>query len=212
MASEWKISGRFTAGGAAFESEIWAPLADLQAALKRQDVSLVAVGLARGRLAGRCRTVLQRAVRPGTAGHRRNDLLRLAAKALPAGADARLGRRAAWWPAPASSPASTRCTERSWAASANFRRCKPSAFAGASIAISLIQEATLLSMAASLLAAAVALLSGQRHRRPLHDGCICPARGQRGDPGRLRHWVAAGLGRRDSAGDQGDALSESSRV
>jgi putative ABC transport system permease protein len=41
----WKISGVFTAGGAAFESEIWAPLADLQTALKRQDLSLVAVGL-----------------------------------------------------------------------------------------------------------------------------------------------------------------------
>lgn len=44
----WKISGRFAAGGAAFESEIWAPLADLQTALKRQDVSLVAIGLSRG--------------------------------------------------------------------------------------------------------------------------------------------------------------------
>jgi ABC-type lipoprotein release transport system permease subunit len=42
---EWKISGRFTAGGAAFESEIWVPLADFQAALKRQDLSLVAIAL-----------------------------------------------------------------------------------------------------------------------------------------------------------------------
>lgn len=41
----WRISGRFAAGGSAFESEVWAPLEDLQAALKRQDVSLVAVGL-----------------------------------------------------------------------------------------------------------------------------------------------------------------------
>jgi len=41
----WKISGRFTAAGSAFESEIWAPLADLQTALKRQDLSLVAVGM-----------------------------------------------------------------------------------------------------------------------------------------------------------------------
>ena len=45
---EWKISGRFTANGAAFESEIWLPLEDFQAALKRQDLSLVAVGLAEG--------------------------------------------------------------------------------------------------------------------------------------------------------------------
>lgn len=41
----WKISGVFAAGGAAFESEVWAPLADLQSALKRQDISLVAVGM-----------------------------------------------------------------------------------------------------------------------------------------------------------------------
>ncbi len=39
----WKISGVFTASGAAFESELWCPLDDLQAALKRQDLSLVAV-------------------------------------------------------------------------------------------------------------------------------------------------------------------------
>jgi ABC-type antimicrobial peptide transport system permease subunit len=45
---EWRISGRFAAGGSAFESEVWAPLADLQQALKRQDISLVAVGLAPG--------------------------------------------------------------------------------------------------------------------------------------------------------------------
>jgi len=41
----WTISGRFTAAGSAFESEIWAPLADLQTALKRQDLSLVAVAM-----------------------------------------------------------------------------------------------------------------------------------------------------------------------
>jgi putative ABC transport system permease protein len=40
---EWKISGTFTAGGSAFESEIWCRLDDLQQALKRQDLSLVAV-------------------------------------------------------------------------------------------------------------------------------------------------------------------------
>lgn len=39
----WKISGRFAAGGAAFESEVWCPVDDLQQAMKRQDVSLVAV-------------------------------------------------------------------------------------------------------------------------------------------------------------------------
>ena len=41
----WTVSGRFTAAGSAFESEIWAPLPDLQTALKRQDISLMAVSM-----------------------------------------------------------------------------------------------------------------------------------------------------------------------
>lgn len=41
----WRVSGRFAAAGSAFESEIWAPLSDLQTALRRQDLSLVAVGM-----------------------------------------------------------------------------------------------------------------------------------------------------------------------
>ncbi|OYW24606.1 MAG: ABC transporter substrate-binding protein, partial [Planctomycetales bacterium 12-60-4] len=39
----WKIGGRFAAGGAAYESEIWCKLTDLQTATKRQDISLVAL-------------------------------------------------------------------------------------------------------------------------------------------------------------------------
>jgi len=45
---DWRISGQFTAGGAAFESEIWCGLEELQQTLKRQDLSLVALGLAEG--------------------------------------------------------------------------------------------------------------------------------------------------------------------
>ena len=41
----WTISGLFTAAGSAFESEIWAPLSELQTTLKRQDLSLVAVSM-----------------------------------------------------------------------------------------------------------------------------------------------------------------------
>lgn len=40
---KWRISGRFAAGGAAYESEIWCRLPDFQQALKRQDISLVAM-------------------------------------------------------------------------------------------------------------------------------------------------------------------------
>jgi ABC-type antimicrobial peptide transport system permease subunit len=45
---EWRISGIFSARGAAFESEVWCRLDELQQAMKRQDLSLVAVTLAPG--------------------------------------------------------------------------------------------------------------------------------------------------------------------
>ncbi len=45
---KWRISGTFSAGGAAFESEIWCRLDELQQAMKRQDLSLVAITLAPG--------------------------------------------------------------------------------------------------------------------------------------------------------------------
>jgi len=45
---DWKISGRFVAGGAAYESEIWCPLNDFQTATKRQDLSLTAMLLSPG--------------------------------------------------------------------------------------------------------------------------------------------------------------------
>jgi putative ABC transport system permease protein len=44
----WTVSGTFTAGGSAFESELWAPLAHFQQALKRQDLSVVAILLESG--------------------------------------------------------------------------------------------------------------------------------------------------------------------
>ena len=42
----WKISGIFSAAGAAFESEAWCRLDELQQAMKRQDLSIVAVTMA----------------------------------------------------------------------------------------------------------------------------------------------------------------------
>jgi putative ABC transport system permease protein len=44
----WRVSGVFSAGGSAFESEAWCRLDDLQQAMKRQDLSIVAVTLAPG--------------------------------------------------------------------------------------------------------------------------------------------------------------------
>lgn len=42
---DWKIAGVFSCGGGAFESEIWCRLDDLQQAMKRQDLSIVALRL-----------------------------------------------------------------------------------------------------------------------------------------------------------------------
>jgi ABC-type antimicrobial peptide transport system permease subunit len=44
----WRISGIFSAAESAFESEVWCRLDELQQAMKRQDLSLVAVTLAPG--------------------------------------------------------------------------------------------------------------------------------------------------------------------
>lgn len=44
----WRISGRMAALGSSLESELWCPLEDLQQAMKRQDLSLVALLLAPG--------------------------------------------------------------------------------------------------------------------------------------------------------------------
>ncbi len=45
---DWTISGRFAAGGAAYESEVWCQLGDFQTATKRQDLSLAAMLLSPG--------------------------------------------------------------------------------------------------------------------------------------------------------------------
>ena len=44
----WRVSGRFSAGGSAFDSELWCRLPDLQSALSRQDLGLIALTLAEG--------------------------------------------------------------------------------------------------------------------------------------------------------------------
>ena len=43
---DWKIAGVFSSGGGAFESEIWCRLDELQQAMKRQDLSIVALRMA----------------------------------------------------------------------------------------------------------------------------------------------------------------------
>jgi ABC-type antimicrobial peptide transport system permease subunit len=45
---DWRVSGIFAARGSTLESELWCPLDELQQAMKRQDLTLVAVSLAPG--------------------------------------------------------------------------------------------------------------------------------------------------------------------
>jgi ABC-type lipoprotein release transport system permease subunit len=45
---QWRVSGRFASAGSALEAELWCRLDDLQLALRRQDLSIVAITLAQG--------------------------------------------------------------------------------------------------------------------------------------------------------------------
>jgi putative ABC transport system permease protein len=153
---DWKISGRFAAGGAAFESEIWAPLEDLQSALKRQDISLVAVGLSSGaspadvemfckeRVDLELQAVGETAYYAALQQHYQPvRMLGWVVVLLVAGAGVFAGLNTMY------GAVVGRVREISTLQAVGFRR--------RSIAVSLIQEATLLSMTASLIAAAIAL-------------------------------------------------------
>jgi putative ABC transport system permease protein len=153
---EWRISGRFIAGGAAFESEIWAPLADLQTALKRQDLSLVAIGLGPSGLPAdvkmfckerpdlELQAVSETAYYASLQKHYQPvRMLGWVVVVLVAGAGVFAGLNTMY------GAVVGRVRELSTLQAVGFRR--------RSIVISLIQEATLLSMTASLIAAAVAL-------------------------------------------------------
>lgn len=153
---EWRISGQFAAGGAAFESEIWAPLEDLQVVLKRQDISLVAVGLSSGaspsdvemfckeRVDLELQAISETAYYAALQKHYQPvRLLGWLVVLLVAGAGVFAGLNTMY------GAVVGRVRELSTLQAVGFRR--------RSIAISLVQEATLLSMTASLLAATVAL-------------------------------------------------------
>jgi ABC-type lipoprotein release transport system permease subunit len=153
---EWPISGRFTAGGAAFESEIWAPLADLQTATKRQDLSLVAIGLSASGLTSdvemfckerpdlELQAVQETAYYASLQKHYQPvRILGWVVVLLVAGAGVFAGLNTMY------GAVVGRVRELSTLQAVGYRR--------RSIVISLIQEATLLSMTASLIAAAIAL-------------------------------------------------------
>ncbi len=152
----WKISGRFKAAGAAFESEIWAPLADLQTALKRQDLSLVAVGMGhqatiadvelfcKERYDLELQAIGETAYYASLQKHYQPvRLLGWVVVLLVAGAGVFAGLNTMY------GAVVGRVRELSTLQAVGFRR--------RAIVLSLIQEATLLSMAASLVAAWTAL-------------------------------------------------------
>jgi putative ABC transport system permease protein len=154
----WKISGTFAAGGSAFESEVWCPLAELQQATKRQDLSLIAVAISPGmspsaiELFCKERVDLELQASQETvyyaglqAHYRPVRMLAWLIVALVASAGIFAGLNTMY------GAVVGRVRELAMLQAVGFRR--------RSIAISLIQEAVLLSVAASLLSACVALLA-----------------------------------------------------
>ncbi|MDX1961994.1 MAG: ABC transporter permease [Pirellulales bacterium] len=154
---DWRISGRFTAGGAAFESEIWCGLEDLQQTLKRQDLSLVALGMANSAAASDVELFCKERVdlelqavgetkyyASLQAHYQPVRMLGWLVVFLVAGAGVFAGLNTMY------GAVVGRVRELSTLQAIGFRR--------RAVAASLIQEALLLAMAASLLAAVLALV------------------------------------------------------
>jgi putative ABC transport system permease protein len=153
---EWKVSGRFAARGAVFESELWCPLEDLQQVLKRQDLSLVAIMLEPGAATREvelfCKTRLDlelQATRESdyyTSLHKHYRPVRMLAwlvVTLVSGAGVFAGLNAMY------GAVVGRVRELATLQTVGFLR--------RAIALSLVQEATLLAMAGSLVATVLAL-------------------------------------------------------
>lgn len=154
---QWKISGRFAAGGTSFESEIWAPLEDLQAALKRQDISLVAAKISpsasvkdvelfcKERVDLELQSIAETAYYASLQKHYEPvRMLGWVVVFLVAGAGIFAGLNTMY------GAVVGRVRELSTLQAVGYRRL--------AIAISLIQEATLMSMTATLLSACIALV------------------------------------------------------
>jgi len=152
----WRIVGRFVAGGTAFDAELWCPLDDLQQATKRQDLSLAAALLAPGAAAtevvGFCaeRTDLELQAMRETEyyallekHYRPVRLLGWLVAGLVAAAGVFAGLNTMY------GAVAGRVRELAALQALGFRR--------RAIAVSLVQEAALLAVAGSLLAAAAAV-------------------------------------------------------
>jgi ABC-type lipoprotein release transport system permease subunit len=153
----WTVSGQFGCAGSALESELWCPLEDLQQAMRRQDLSLVALALAPGAAFGEVdefckeRLDLELQATPETAyyeslqkHYRPVRLVAWLVVVLVAAAGVFVGLNAMY------GAVVGRVRELATLQALGFSR--------RAIALSLVQEGALLAAAASLLAAAVALL------------------------------------------------------
>ncbi len=200
------VSGRFAAVGSALESELWCPLDDLQTAMKRQDLSLVAAHPGAGptfedvdefckeRLDLEIQATPETAYYAALQKHYRpvRDLAWLVV-GLVAGAGVFAGLNAMY------GSVVGRVQELATLQTIGFIR--------RAITLSLIQEAVLLAAAASLLAAVVALrvLNGAAVRFTM--GAFALRDRRRRPAARLRHRPAAGRGRGDAAGLPGHAAA-----
>jgi len=153
----WRISGQFSAGGSALESEIWGGLNDLQQALNRQDLSLVALLMSDAAQAPEVdlfckqRTDLELQSLTETAYYRKLQThyapvraLAWLVVALVAGAGVFAGLNMMY------GAVAGRTREIAMLQAVGYRR--------RAVLASLIQEAVLLACAASLLAGAIALV------------------------------------------------------
>ncbi len=154
----WRISGVFSAGGSAFESEIWCRLEELQGVLKRNDLSIVAVTLNRADEFAELSLFCQQRLDLGLQAVRESDYYSMLQR------DYGPVRRLAWLIVILISGAGLfgglntmygavlgRIPELAMLQTIGFQR--------RSIAVSLIQEACLLSTAACLIAAGISLVA-----------------------------------------------------
>ena len=152
----WRVCGQFSAGGSVFESELWCPLPDLQDAMKRQDLSLVALTLAPGAKLGEVQLFCNRQLTLELQSTRETDYY------MQLGKDYRLVRGLAWLIAGLVASAGAFAGLNTMYGAVvgrvrEFATLQTLGFLRRAIALALVQEAVLLAMTGSLLATLLAL-------------------------------------------------------
>jgi len=153
----WRVCGQFSAGGSVFESELWCPLPDLQDAMKRQDLSLVALTLAPGAKLGEVQLFCNRQLTLELQPTRESEYYAHLAR------DYRLVRGLAWLIAGLVAAAGAFAGLNTMYGAVvgrvrEFAMLQTLGFLRRAIALALMQEAVLLAMTGSLLATLLALV------------------------------------------------------